>query len=1375
MGGRRGTPSFDLSRRNLIKGGAAAGASLLAPGTFGRTAQAAQDLPTLSYRLLRDTDLLNVEVRFINFRRVSGNLVTPIGLGQSSIAVVLPPQNFAEAIFDERHRDTAFENDPIAALTADDIDHIPPVPTFISGPSWVVFDVPDRAAPFDLMLPDGWWPRLEQLSLRVAQGASGPWVPRMPTSRETALELPFRLYISPGPDTRFSASRLPDEIKKAAPLKAPASTSKTAKARSVAAEVAVGKVIGRRPPVELWNAVLTSRTPVIPAGLPPGTSNAPEELAPPRRVVLQARAIYSPDYQRRSEPRFALYYPAERPLSLHALTRHRLVKQMSEGDGKIDIEHLVLTALGADASFHYSSQKTIDQIIQEQVAADETSGRTGETGTELRVWKHRIVIGRDVFFVEAFFGFLFPFCHPAIYVELTQRKFSSYTGELRNTAQTQTYDRDRASAPGAYLLKRRFILVQDPLKNFAGSDSPVGRMMPTKRVTLRTMRSPDLADPVMDPDPTYPADKTGLYFWPRLESTTGIATWETEVEDESGQRATTTDARLWFGSNIVKGHRRYAAKAAADRTIPFPSSKIAFAPEKGPSQVIAPKIEAALVALTAGPPKKVEDAVAAIREVVRAAAKDLDSGTQKIADVARDVLADFETKVAKGSTSVGELIAAADRFAEDLARRNDLGATLETKAITFTSNFVRHEIAIARRVLTLLDRIQLPAQIDTDLLAPLRNGTDPFDTFDRTARIRIADGIEALRDAGVGLAKIDASIDALDAFRTKARAYLDEFDRFADPAARLGSSVFHTGIDGATVVLPGIKGLLPDVPERDIRLVGDYVTSGFESLQRAVGTRYPNAQNGVFAALTEALGKAEDVGGQIRNGLAKPSAVISGISRELGAVVADTADKVKDLARTDLNRFKQDLSEALPDAKLFGVIPLRKIVAEVSRGQLPDINVVELPDKITRSWTWAVPVKEQNFGILTFSPRRPLAGLYITSVATISIPKPKELANGDKPSAVVDLYAFLGQMKAAPGSTGVGNLPDDVGETTPGAKKLKVLALNLLDLVEVEISELSLKSRYTAGEAPSNPTIKPVLAERPIEFLGPLAFLGALQDGLSFGDLTVSVDADFVSARSNTTLPPISFGAFSCRNLALKSGVALPLGDRPLRYDFAFSSFDKPFELSVMGFAGRGYFGAAFDSNGNRELQGALEFGGALSFDVGIASGGLYVMAGGYLKINNSTTELAGYLRAGGSLDVLGLIHASVEFFLALAYRSGEGESLLYGYCEITVSIDLLLYSQDVHIGMEKTIAGSRKEPHTAHVQQVMDLLSTRTDATTSRALVQAAARRYRSPLTQRRVPLYFTRPSMTKPSADPTPVSGRFKREAWGEQYWSHFDFARA
>src|ERR1700730_10028421 len=103
---------FTLSRRNLLKAGLTTTTGLLLPPWSGHDALAAEELHTLRYRLLRDTDLLNVEIRFINFRREK-QLIWPLGLGQSLIAVILPPQNIAEAIFDEVHRDPNFENDPI--------------------------------------------------------------------------------------------------------------------------------------------------------------------------------------------------------------------------------------------------------------------------------------------------------------------------------------------------------------------------------------------------------------------------------------------------------------------------------------------------------------------------------------------------------------------------------------------------------------------------------------------------------------------------------------------------------------------------------------------------------------------------------------------------------------------------------------------------------------------------------------------------------------------------------------------------------------------------------------------------------------------------------------------------------------------------------------------------------------------------------------------------------------------------------------------------------------------------------------------------------------------------------------------------------------
>ena len=56
------------------------------------------------------------------------------------------------------------------------------------------------------------------------------------------------------------------------------------------------------------------------------------------------------------------YFPGNQELSLSSLTRHQLVSQMSKGNGWIDIDDLVLTALGCDAFLAYFNQKSVESI-----------------------------------------------------------------------------------------------------------------------------------------------------------------------------------------------------------------------------------------------------------------------------------------------------------------------------------------------------------------------------------------------------------------------------------------------------------------------------------------------------------------------------------------------------------------------------------------------------------------------------------------------------------------------------------------------------------------------------------------------------------------------------------------------------------------------------------------------------------------------------------------------------------------------------------------------------------------------------------------------------------------------------------------------------
>src|SRR5262249_2063100 len=118
---------------------------------------------------------------------------------------------------------------------------------------------------------------------------------------------------------------------------------------------------------ELWNAQLISRVPLEPAKPPDNIGTLDPSLAPLTDVSLQAKALYSPDYRTHGEPGFGEYFPGNQQLYLPSLTRHRLVKQMSDGNGWIDIDHLVLTALGGNAFFAYFNKKSAKEIIQEQL------------------------------------------------------------------------------------------------------------------------------------------------------------------------------------------------------------------------------------------------------------------------------------------------------------------------------------------------------------------------------------------------------------------------------------------------------------------------------------------------------------------------------------------------------------------------------------------------------------------------------------------------------------------------------------------------------------------------------------------------------------------------------------------------------------------------------------------------------------------------------------------------------------------------------------------------------------------------------------------------------------------------------------------------
>src|SRR5690606_13892631 len=128
-----------------------------------------------------------------------------------------------------------------------------------------------------------------------------------------------------------------------------------------------------------------------------------------------------------------------------------------------------------------------------------------------------------------------------------------------------------------------------------------------------------------------------------------------------------------------------------------------------------------------------------------------------------------------------------------------------------------------------------------------------------------------------------------------------------------------------------------------------------------------------------------------------------------------------------------------------------------------------------------------------------------------------------------------------------------------------------------------------------------------------------------------------------------------------------------------------------------GFFHLRPDTAGLRAVEAAFEFGATASIDLGVASGGVHIMAGIYFRLERKEpgTDLAptltGYLRMGGHLSVLGLIKVSLEFALSFTYDGARDKA--YGRATLTVQVEIAFFSTSVEITVERAFGGASGDP----------------------------------------------------------------------------------
>lgn len=449
----------------------------------------------------------------------------------------------------------------------------------------------------------------------------------------------------------------------------------------------------------------------------------------------------------------------------------------------------------------------------------------------------------------------------------------------------------------------------------------------------------------------------------------------------------------------------------------------------------------------------------------------------------------------------------------------------------------------------------------------------------------------------------------------------------------------------------------------------------------ATAIRYPSAylQNGmggankgeIFAALPDAPGLDFGAGhGDRSGGVATPSFPIVGLSRALGPVggeiVPGGADAMAaaEQALGDVLSGRFDPRKFFDDkAKLLGGILLKDIVQAVADFMSHSDKALTIKNEV-QSDANGVPTEIRT--LMTWKPDLQDFTIFVAR------------RDGTEATLTIDIRNVVYFDGREPDFTLTGELKDFT-----------------LDLIKPIITLIRIKfSKFTFTSKKGQKTdFDPSIAA--IEFAGPLDFVKQLLDkiklpggdGGGLGQPIVEIDTSRARLGYTFGIPSVAFGVFTLQNITFTGVVTLPFTGDPLNFRFAFNERSNPFLLTVAMFGGGGFFAIELEPNGIKLIEGSLEFGGSFSMDIGVASGGVTLMAGIYFKYEDDNVTITGYVRCAGCLEVLGIISISAEFYLGLTYE--QATNRVWGQAKLTVKIKVLFFSAKVTLKVERSFGHS--------------------------------------------------------------------------------------
>jgi hypothetical protein len=318
--------------------------------------------------------------------------------------------------------------------------------------------------------------------------------PHEPATNSTALELPYRLFISPMSDAHWQHGVMP---------------------------------VTRHGRTELWHTRLAT-TP------PSGVGTVPSQI----------RALWSPDFERAPDPRLPFHMPLDaqdRAFLVHLTadwTQNRADMRFKYRPRPALVNRLHLSSLGAllDAGGEWDPRPE---------------------NVDLEQWRHLATLGRDHYVRVVYAGFLMPFGHAASLVKVTERTFESLGDDGRIAVLRTRFFIIVRQRTRTYASETQFHKYGGRSFPFGAVEiltEVTPELLPPKLVPLN---SPPPLDPPDPPDPAPleapPTLTDRMAFWPEVPGDSDVDRnfrFEVVATDVSGQRVTFSVPML-FVSEVV--------------------------------------------------------------------------------------------------------------------------------------------------------------------------------------------------------------------------------------------------------------------------------------------------------------------------------------------------------------------------------------------------------------------------------------------------------------------------------------------------------------------------------------------------------------------------------------------------------------------------------------------------------------------------------------------------------------------------------------------------------------------------------------------------------------------------------------------------------